>query len=105
MTRRELLARSGMGMGALALAPVVSAAEALTPLSPKKPLFPGRAKRVLHLFANGGPSHIDTFDPKPALQKFAGKPLPMENLRTERKTGNAFPSMFKFARYGKSGIE
>jgi hypothetical protein len=54
---------------------------------------------------NGGPSHVDTFDPKPALARYAGKPLPMPNLRTERKTGAAFPSPFKFQRYGKCGVE
>ena len=57
------------------------------------------------MFLNGGPSHVDTFDPKPALAKYAGKDLPMENLRTERKTGAAFPSPFKFQKYGQSGIE
>jgi hypothetical protein len=59
---------------------------------------------VIHFFLNGGPSHVDTFDPKPALLKYAGKPLP-QTLRTERKTGAAFPSPFKFQRYGESGIE
>ena len=54
---------------------------------------------------NGGPSHVDTFDPKPSLQKYAGKQLPRTNLRTERKTGAAFPSPYKFARHGQSGIE
>jgi hypothetical protein len=115
VTRREFLSRSGMGFGALALAGVMSetgllpsAAEASTslhPLPPKKPHFPAKAKRVLHLFINGGPSHVDTFDPKPALAKYAGKPLPRPTLRTERKTGAAFPSPFKFEKYGKSGIE
>ena len=52
-----------------------------------------------------GPSHVDTFDPKPALAKYAGQPLPNENLRTERKTGAAFPSPFKFQPYGQSGLE
>jgi hypothetical protein len=66
--------------------------------------FPARAKRVVHFFLNGGPSHVDTFDPKPALAKYAGQPLP-ETLATERKTGAAFPSPFKFRRYGQSGIE
>jgi hypothetical protein len=60
---------------------------------------------VVHFFLNGGPSHVDTFDPKPALAKYAGKPLPGEYLRTERKTGAAFPSPFKFSRYGQSGLE
>jgi hypothetical protein len=115
LTRREFLCRCGMGMGAVSLSALfggfsflnsAQATEGLTsPLAPKQPHFPGRAKRIIHIFANGGPSHVDTFDPKPSLQKYAGKLLPMENLRTERKTGAAFPSPFKFKKYGKSGIE
>ncbi len=54
---------------------------------------------------NGGPSHVDTFDPKPALDKYAGKELPTPNLKTERTTGAAFPSPYKFAKHGNSGIE
>ena len=103
LTRREFLCRCGMGMGALSLAglfdgfgmPVAQAGGGYSPLASKAPPFPAKAKRVIHLFMNGGPSHVDTFDPKPALEKYAGKPLPMENLRTERKTGAAFPSPFK----------
>ena len=58
---------------------------------PKPPHFPAKAKRVIHFFLNGGPSHVDTFDPKPALAKYAGKPLPGRTCRTERKTGAALP--------------
>ncbi|HEV3143857.1 MAG TPA: DUF1501 domain-containing protein [Gemmataceae bacterium] len=114
VSRRQFLGRSGMGMGALALAGLLGesgrvlaepAANAVNPLSPKGPHFPAKAKRVIHLFMNGGPSHIDTFDPKPMLAKYAGKPLPRENLRTERKTGAAFPSPYEFQKYGQSGIE
>ncbi len=108
LTRRELLRRAGMGFAALGLAPLLSAEAAgvsTNPLAPKKPHFPAKAQRVIHLFMNGGPSHLDTFDPKPALMKYAGKPLPTPNLRTERKTGAAFPSPFAFRRYGQSGIE
>ncbi len=103
-----------MGMGAVALAGLfgeagifrpAGAAEAVNPLMPKAPHFPGKAKRVIHFFLNGGPSHVDTFDPKPALAKYAGKPLPYENLRTERKTGMAFPTPFKFEPHGQSGLE
>ena len=54
---------------------------------------------------NGGPSQVDTFDPKPALDRFHGKPLPLNNLRTERKTGAAMRSPFAFRKYGQSGIE
>ena len=75
-----------------------------TPLAPRPPHFPAKAKRVIHIFANGGPSQVDTFDPKPELTKWHGKPLPLE-LKTERKTGAAFGSPFKFQKYGRSGIE
>lgn len=105
-----------MGLGALGFASLMAdlglaapafanASEALHPLAPKAPHFPGKAKRVIHFFLNGGPSHVDTFDPKPALEKFAGQPLPTPNLQTERKTGAAFPSPFKFKKHGQSGIE
>jgi hypothetical protein len=77
----------------------------LNPLAPRKPQFPGKAKRVLHIFANGGASQVDTFDPKPALQKYAGKPLPGGNLQTASKTGAAFPSAYSFRKHGQSGIE
>ena len=114
-SRREFLQRSGMGLGALGLAgllgdSIASGAFASATAggsgvnSPTLQHFPGKAKRVIHFFLNGGPSHVDTFDPKPALQKYAGQPLP-ETLTTERKTGAAFPSPFKFKKYGQSGIE
>ena len=114
VTRRDFLCRSGMGMGAVALAGILSdfgmtpnraQADLLNPLTPHGPHFPAKAKRVIHLFMNGGPSHVDTFDPKPLLTKMAGKSLPMPKLRTERKTGSALPSPFKFQKYGRSGIE
>ena len=78
--------------------------DASDPLTPRRPHFAARAKRVVHFFLNGGPSHVDTFDPKPALSTYAGRPLP-QTLTTERKTGAAFPSPFQFKRYGQSGIE
>jgi hypothetical protein len=105
LTRRELLARAGVGMGSLALAPLLGADETNAPLAARRPHFAAKAKRVIHLFANGGPSHVDTFDPKPALAAWAGKPLPSENLKTERKTGVALPSPFRFRRHGRSGLE
>lgn len=115
LTRREMLTRSGMGFGALALGQILGdpgfrsqpaqAEEFRNPLLPKQPHFPAKAKHVIHLFMNGGPSHVDTFDPKPALTKYGGKTLPMGNLPTERKTGAAFPSPFKFQKHGQSGIE
>src|SRR4051812_19912248 len=115
LSRREFLRRSGMGMGTLGLAsvlgsenlwlPTAAGAESDNPLAPHAPHFAPKAKRVIHFFLNGGPSHVDTFDPKPSLAKYAGQPLPGEYVRTERKTGAAFPSPFKFRRYGQSGLE
>ena len=116
ISRRELLRRTGTGLGMLGMAGILQDAGSLVPhaaadegygnpLAPRQPHFPAKAKHVIHLFMNGGPSHVDTFDPKPALEKYAGKELPMENLRTERKTGAAFPSPYKFKKYGESGIE
>jgi hypothetical protein len=114
LTRREFLNRCGMGFGALGLAGLFAGDKLLpsaladtgytSPLAPKAPHFPAKAKHVIHIFLNGGPSQVDTFDPKPSLAKYAGKPLPFE-LRTERRTGAAFPSPFKFKKYGQSGIE
>lgn len=115
LSRRELLSRCGMGLGSLALAEMlagecgyaraVQASNAAHPLAPKgPPHFAAKAKHVIHFFMNGGPSQVDTFDPKPALDKYAGQSLPV-TLATERKTGAAFPSPFKFAKYGQSGIE
>jgi hypothetical protein len=114
LTRRQLLAQSGTGLGLLGLAGLFeqppnaqAAAVDHNPMLPKAPHFAGKAKHVIHLFMNGGPSHVDTFDPKPALTKYAGQtlPLPSGNLRTERKTGAAFPTPFKFKKYGQCGTE
>jgi hypothetical protein len=117
VTRRDALRRAGIGFGALALGslmadegllgatPDAGSSRRLNPLAQRPPQFPGRAKRVIHLFMNGGPSQVDTFDPKPALGKYAGKALPTSNLPTERKTGAGFGSPFKFRKYGQSGIE
>lgn len=111
LSRRELLRRCGMGMGSLALAglagrPSSQAADlTLNPLVPKSPHYPQRAKRVIHIFANGGPSQVDTFDPKPSLTAYHGKTLPGEHLKTERKTGTAMKSPFEFRKRGKSGLE
>jgi len=100
-------------MGALALGQLFAgtgltqsaSAAPINPLAVKTPHFRPKAKRVIHLFMNGGPSQVDTFDPKPALEKYAGKNLPTPNLRTERRTGAALPSPYKFAKHGQSGIE
>src|SRR5690242_9546633 len=107
MTRRELLSTIGGGFGLVGLQSVMGApiAGPADPLAPKAPHFAAKAKRVVYLFLNGGPSQVDTFDPKPMLDKYHGQPIPKGNLRTERKTGNLLRSPFKFNRYGKSGIE
>ncbi len=89
----------------LGLANLLHGEIAGSPLAPKAPHFPAKAKRVIFLFLNGGPSQVDTFDPKPLLAKYSHQPMPSGNLRTERKTGNLLPSPFSFHRCGKSGIE
>lgn len=112
LSRRDMLRRSGQGLGMLGLAALLGegsgtqeAQAATSPMDAKAPHFPGKAKHVIHIFCNGGPSHVDTFDPKPMLTKYHGKELPTKNLRTERKTGAALGSPFKFQRYGESGLE
>ena len=110
VTRRQFLNRLGMGFGALSLTGLVgmgilSPPEALgdipsfSPLAPKPPQFPPKAKRVLHIFASGAPSHIDTWDPKPALDQYDQKAMPGET------NGTVFASPFKFKKMGQSGIE
>jgi hypothetical protein len=111
-SRRELLARYGTGLGLIGLAGLladqtVQAADPAThdPLSPKKPHFRPRAKRIIHLYMNGGPSQVDTFDPKPALEKFQGqRPASIAQLKTENGTGGLRSSSFKFLRYGQAGL-
>jgi len=112
LTRRELLCRGGMGMGALALSGLMQQAlgqetTVHNPLSVKSPPIAAKAKRVIHIFANGGPSHVDTFDPKPALDRNAGKPPPSSALaaNANNKAGVCYPSPFKFRKYGQSGAD
>ena len=100
-SRRDFLARCGMGLGSLGLASLLSEevlALAQSPGAPSKTHFAAKAKRVIHIFAQGAPSQVDTWDPKPALNKYDGQSLPGLN-------GVAMASPFKFAKYGKSGIE
>src|SRR5262249_1701177 len=106
-SRREWLGRMGTGLGALGLAALLDqeGQAATNPLAAQKPPLPAKAKRVLHLFMNGGPSQVDTFDPKPALAKYAGQMPKIAGVKTERRTGGLMPSPFKFAKHGKSGIE
>jgi len=111
-----MLRRCGTGFGMMALGSLMEgsgllsssaqgAGQVALPLEPRAPHFAPKARRVVHLFMNGGPSQVDTFDPKPALDRLHGQPLPLNNLRTERKTGAAMRSPFKFRRHGQSGIE
>ncbi len=103
-SRREILARTGAGFGLLGLASVLDGQQQAVaegtlsgdPLAPHPSHFAPRAKHVIHLFMNGGPSHVDTFDPKPELVKQAGQPGP---------GGKYMPSPFKFAKRGESGVE
>ena len=120
LSRRDLLARAGTGLGLVGLAatfaqgsdaPAPQADDSVVRSDDKSSArgggarthHPPRAKAVIHLFMNGGLSQVDSFDPKPALKKYAGKSLPID-LKTERKTGAAFPSAYEFTRYGESGL-
>ena len=115
LTRREMLSKMGNGFAALGLAGVLGEGAAMAqsgkaaadsmPMAVKAAQLPGTAKRVIFLFMNGGPSHVDTFDPKPMLTKYHGQPLPYTNLPTERKTGTCYKSPFQFKKHGQSGIE
>ncbi len=96
-TRREFLNRAGTGLGSLGLASLLgqgvdAAPGSTSPMTPRPAQYGGKAKHVIHIFLNGGPSHVDTFDPKPSLTKYNGQSLPTSNLPTERKTGAAMAS-------------
>lgn len=109
-----MLSRSGTGFGLLGLVGLLdddarsSAPEtgplSVSPLAPRPPHFTPKASRVVHLFMNGGPSHVDTFDYKPQLARYHGKPVPSGNLRTERLTGGLMKSPFRFRQRGESGL-
>jgi hypothetical protein len=104
ISRRDLLRLTGAGFGAVGLGRLLADQSPAAPLAPKQPHFPAKAKSVIHLFLNGAPSHVDSFDSKPALAKYHGKPYPGGNLRTERKTGALMKSPFEFTPQGRSGI-
>lgn len=107
LTRRQFLSRTGLGLGALSLAnlidPTYLAAApakgkvAAGPLTPKPSHFPGKAKAIIHVFAQGAPSHVDTWDPKPTLARLNGQTLDNGEI--------ALGSPFKFSKYGQSGLE
>ncbi len=126
ISRREALAKLGTGLPLLGLAALLAderPAHAASskpspnpqsairnpqsedPLAPRPPHYQPRAKHLIHIYLNGGPSQVDTFDPKPLLKKYEGQQLPTGNLSTERKTGYALPSPFTFKKYGQSGLE
>jgi hypothetical protein len=106
VTRRQFLQRAGMGLGMLGLATLMgeeflgspARAEGIATLTPREPPSPAKAKHVIHIFAQGAPSHVDTWDPKPALTQYDGKSIP--NME-----GVAMASPFKFSKKGQSGIE
>ena len=114
-SRRDMLTRCGAGFGMIGLASVL-AAEAppaapypnpvSNPLAPKPPHHPAKAKHIIHLYMNGGPSQVDTFDPKPALRHYSGqRPGSIAGYRTENQTVGLRPSPFAFPRCGQSGLE
>jgi hypothetical protein len=102
-SRREFLSRTGLGIGGLALSAMFAAeakaegnGNAIT--AAKKAPLPAKAKHVIHIFASGAPSHLDTFDPKPGMEKFRGQSV-------SGASGVIFPSPFKFTKCGQSGLE
>ena len=112
MTRRELLQRSSLGFGSLALQSLLGADGLLAsqnPLAPRVPHFAPKAKAVIFLFMYGGPSHVDLFDPKPELAKWHGKPIPVwkkEDAFMGTKTKNvAMQGYYHFAKHGQAGID
>ncbi|QDT05653.1 hypothetical protein K227x_40550 [Rubripirellula lacrimiformis] len=105
--RRQMLRQFGGGIGAMGAASMMpsNAIAAATGTSPIGPHFPAKAKRVIHLFMNGGPYQGDLFDPKPLLEKYAGTKPSGADLLTERPTGGLLPSPFKFRPRGESGVQ
>lgn len=108
LNRRQMLSRMSTGFGMLSLAallgPARAAAATGNPAITHQGNLPAKAKRVIFLFMNGGPSHVDTFDPKPALKQHEGE-QPSESLYRKNKGSGYMPSPFSFSRYGQSGID
>ncbi|MCU0705971.1 MAG: DUF1501 domain-containing protein [Fimbriiglobus sp.] len=109
VSRRQMLARTGTGLGLLGLAALAersaaapASAAPANPLAPRVAHFPAKAKHVIHLFMNGGPSQVDTFDPKPELTKRHGEKI---DLNTGRSKGALMKSPFSFKKYGQAGID
>lgn len=100
--------RAGAGLGALAVSAMMQGAERPDPLAPKQPDHPATAKSVIWLFMEGGPSHVDIFDPKPELQRLAGQPMPSSFGKVITAMGTAsntlMPSTRTWKQYGESGM-
>src|SRR2546425_2455976 len=113
VTRRDLLVRAANVFGSIALAsllgPPAPAKERVNPLAPRPAHFPAKARSVIFLFMVGGPSHIDTFDPKPALKKYEGQKLPDSygKVVSQFTSGDTplLSSPWKFSRHGQCGME
>jgi hypothetical protein len=109
MTRRETLMMMGSGFGMTAFAGMLGASTPSTSAGPAGPHFAPKVKRVIFLFLNGGPSQVDTFDPKPMLDKYNGQPMPGAHPIAAAghtvQVGNLMKSPFGFKKYGQSGIE
>src|SRR5712692_10804287 len=109
-TRRELLCKLGGGFGALALMDLLSRdanAATSSPLAAKPPHFPAKAKHCVFLFMNGAPSHVDTFDPKPALTRLNGTSYKGDLTvgSNNRPVGYLMQSPFEYSKCGQSGLE
>src|SRR4051812_39827826 len=102
LSRREMIGALGGGIGALGLASLLTPSASAAPAGPH---FPPRARRVIQLFMNGGPFGPDLFDPKPAINAYAGQRPREVELRTERPTAGLMPVPFKYRRCGQSGLE
>ncbi|HIE95579.1 MAG TPA: DUF1501 domain-containing protein [Planctomycetes bacterium] len=103
MPRRRMLQSAGAGFGWLAARGLCGAESAPGAALPAGPHFPARAKRVIFLFMNGAPSHVDTFDPKPALRRYEGQ-QPSGKLERPSKGSGYMASPFRFRPYGDSGV-
>ena len=105
MSRRAMLASTSCGFGMLAAQSLLGSPSETSPLLARSPMIPARAKRVIFLFMKGGPSHVDTFDPKPLLDRDHGKPPPFDLPRVKfAETKGLLRSPWKFRQYGESGL-
>jgi hypothetical protein len=101
ISRRDMIRSLGGGLGVLGLASLLAPSVRAHPAAQFRP----RARRVIHLFMNGGPFGPDLLDPKPAINQYAGQRPAAVQLRTENATGGLMPVPFRFARHGRSGVE